>query len=98
MSWRRWITTAPITATPMANRSQTTVTGWTSATAILVAMKEAPQTTTANRALAMGPMRTGCPWDRIELRAMTLEKRQLYTDHAPETLAEAERILTQGEI
>ncbi len=32
-------------------------TGWTSDRAILVAMKEAPQTTTANRALAMGMVR-----------------------------------------
>lgn len=29
---------------------------------------------------------------------MTLEKRQLYTDHAPEALAEAEQILTKGDV
>lgn len=47
----------------------------------------------------MGPMRTARPWDRIELRAMTPEEtRQLYTDHAPQALAEAERILTEGSV
>jgi hypothetical protein len=41
-------------ATPIAKRSQTTVMGETSRKATLVAIKDAPQTVTANRASRMG--------------------------------------------
>src|SRR3972149_4524674 len=46
-NWCRAVTATPSTATPMAKRSHTTVTGEASSRATLVAMKEAPHTRTA---------------------------------------------------
>ena len=52
-----------MTATPMAKRNQTTVTGAASATAILVAMREAPQSATAKSAARIAQVRDGSSLD-----------------------------------